>query len=157
MILQDALPFTEETFLGSYALVKGFGERFLNLPLHRINLDCELVSGVVVVALSPQLPIDGVTLLLGNDLAEGRVHATPRVTSHPQVISVPDDLEQSFPDTFPVCAVTRAMTRQKEKTKESDQSDSCLSDTFMATSHVDLTGSDWSRPFFVCSVRRGCL
>lgn len=37
---------------------------FLNLPLHNINLHCELVSGGAVVALS-----DGVTLLLGNDLA----------------------------------------------------------------------------------------
>lgn len=112
----------------------------MNLPLHKISLECELVSGEVVVTLSPQLPIDGVTLLLGNDLAEGRVHATPRVTSRPQVISVPDDLEQSFPDTFLVCAVTRAMTRQKDKEQEVDQSDSCLSDTFMASIHLDFTG-----------------
>lgn len=64
VLLQDALPFTVETFLGSRALVKGFGERFLNPPLHNINLHCELVSGGALVALS-----DGVTLLLGNDLA----------------------------------------------------------------------------------------
>lgn len=66
---QDALPFTEESFLGSYALVKGFGEGFLNLPLHKLNLETGLVSGEVVVALSPQLPTDGISMLLGNDLA----------------------------------------------------------------------------------------
>lgn len=61
--------------------MREFGKRFLNLPLHKLNLECEVVSGKVVVALSSQLPIDGITMLLGNDLAGGRVHA--KVTAHP--------------------------------------------------------------------------
>lgn len=140
VILQDALPFNE-SFLGSHALVKGFGKGFQNLPLHKLNLDSELVSGEVVVTLSSQLPIHGITLLLGNELAGGRVHATLKVTLHPQVVDVPNELGQKYPDIFPVCAVTHAMTRQeKNKSKMFDLSVINLSDTFMAKGNLDLTG-----------------
>lgn len=81
----------------------------LNLPLLKLNIDYEVVSEKVVVALSSQLPIDGVVMLLGNDLAGGREQA--KVTAPPQVTSVPDKREQQFPDAFPVCAVTHAMGR----------------------------------------------
>lgn len=51
--------------------------------LHSIRLDCDLLKGDVVVGVSPQLPIDGVALILGNDLAEGKVLLNPEVTAIP--------------------------------------------------------------------------
>ena len=42
VMLHNVLPFTEKSALGSHALVKGFGEGFLMLPLHKLNLDSEL-------------------------------------------------------------------------------------------------------------------
>lgn len=44
--------------------------------LLKLNLDCDLVYGEVVVAVSAQLPTDDKTLLLGNDLA-GRLGFMP--------------------------------------------------------------------------------
>lgn len=38
-----------------------------------------------------------VLVLLGNDKAGGRVQANPKVTTHPRVVNVPDELEQKFP------------------------------------------------------------
>ena len=47
---------------------------YKGLTLHRIHLKSDLVSGVVVViGVHPTLPIPGVSLILGNDLAMGKV------------------------------------------------------------------------------------
>ena len=99
------------------------------------------MSGEVVVALCSQIPIVGVSFILGNDLAGGRVLVTPKVTSIPQLADVPDELEKMYPDTFPVCAVTRAMSRQKQdELKMSDPFDIGLSVPFMARGDLDLAG-----------------
>lgn len=70
--LQDALPLIYRSFLGSYALVKGIGDGFLTLPLRKLLLDSVSVSGDAVVALSPQLPNAGGSLLLGNSFLKAR-------------------------------------------------------------------------------------
>lgn len=61
VILKDALPFTDKTFLGSHALVKGFGRGFWGGPTKKSALRVSRL-----VSLSPQPPIDGVTLPPGN-------------------------------------------------------------------------------------------
>ena len=53
------------------------------VPLHKVKLVSDLVTGSVVVGTRPTLPIKGVSLLLGNDLAGGKVVADPKVTSKP--------------------------------------------------------------------------
>ena len=94
-----------------------------------------------MVALCSHIPIDGVSFVLGNDLAGGRVLVTPKVTSIPQIADVPDKLEKMYPNTFPVCAVTRAMSRQKQdELKMSDPFDIGLSVPFMARGDLDLAG-----------------
>lgn len=77
LILQDFLPFSEKSSLGSNALVEGFGGGYLHLPMHTLNLQTSLVSGSVDVAICPYIPIDGVSFILGNDLAGDRVAAAP--------------------------------------------------------------------------------
>ena len=41
----------------------------MNIRLHKVNLVSDLVAGSVVVGIRPTIPIKGVSLLLGNDLA----------------------------------------------------------------------------------------
>lgn len=67
------------------------------------------------VAICPYLPIKGVSFILGNDLAGGRVLAAPEVVPSPVVIKNPYELEEKFPDTFPVCVATRAMSRKRPR------------------------------------------
>ncbi len=103
VILQDVLSFNEKSAQGSEVIVKGFGGGCLSVPLHNIHLQSDLVSGNVVVALCSHIPIDGLSFILGNDLAGGRVQVVPEVTSTPCKTDSPDELELAYPETFLVC------------------------------------------------------
>lgn len=84
--------------------------QFMGVSLHAIHSDSELVKGHVVVGVHRQFPIDGVSFILGNDLAGGKVLLNPQVTAV-HLSEHPDDSEQRFPKVFSVCAVTRAMSK----------------------------------------------
>lgn len=131
LILHYFLQFTDQSALGSNALVQGFGGGYLSLPMHNLKLETGLVSGEVAVALCSSIPIEGVSLILGNDLAGGRVLAAPEVVPFPLVSKSPDELEKQYPETFPVCVATRAMLKKKKQIQEAD-SDIALFDTFLA-------------------------
>ena len=83
---------------------------FVSVPLHQTHLNCGLAKGVFKVGMRPSLPVRGVTLLLGNDIAGGRVMPVLEVLEHPEVLQ-PNVLAQKFPEVFSVCAVTRAQAR----------------------------------------------
>ena len=67
------------------------------------------MSGSVVVGLRPSLPVPGVSLILGNDIAGGKVEANPCVSDTPSC-DVSDPAE-AVTELFPSCAVTRAMAK----------------------------------------------
>jgi len=60
---------------------KGAELRTFCVPLHKIHLSCDLVTGSVVVGVRPSLPIPGVSLILSNDLAGGQVVANSCVSN----------------------------------------------------------------------------
>ena len=64
-------------------------------------LDCGLVKGEVVVGLRPSLPIEGIELILGNNLAGERVwpvvFPSLVVSAKPPFAGIPDESVQSFP------------------------------------------------------------
>ena len=78
---EGVLPLDSGTSTGEEVIAQGIEGGFVNVPLHRIYLKSKLISGPVVVGTRPTLPMKGVALLLGNDLAGGRVIANPKVTS----------------------------------------------------------------------------
>uniref|UniRef100_A0A8W8JI11 Uncharacterized protein n=1 Tax=Magallana gigas TaxID=29159 RepID=A0A8W8JI11_MAGGI len=92
-------------------LLQGVELGVINVPLHRICLKSDLITGPVTVGVRPTPPVPGVSLLLGNDLAGGKVVPDPivceRVTSNVTSDDGDDDL-------YPACAVTRAMARRRE-------------------------------------------
>ena len=104
-ILSSALPFSEETYCGSDVLVQGIELGHLKVPLHSVYLKSDLVSGCFKVAVRPQLPMEGFSLLIGNDLAGGKVLPLPEVVSKPLAYT---DVDSSLSEAFPVCVVTRA-------------------------------------------------
>ncbi|VDI02099.1 Hypothetical predicted protein [Mytilus galloprovincialis] len=112
-------------------LLEGVELGCIDVPLHRIYLKSDLITGPVIVGVRPNLPVEGVTLLLGNDLARNKVVAEPIVTSEPvvDVKSPEDDAE-----LYPACVVTRAMARkqQDEDLQENPFDYMDLSDTFLA-------------------------
>ncbi|XP_055721489.1 uncharacterized protein LOC129813225 [Salvelinus fontinalis] len=114
-VLESVLPFSAETDSGNSVLIRGIGLNTLSVPLHKMMLDCGLVKGEVVVGVRPSLPIEGIDVILGNNLAGERVWpvAFPSlvVSTKPSVVEIPDESVQSFPEVFSACAVTRSMSR----------------------------------------------
>ena len=77
LLLEATLPLSEETSTGVYVLIQGVEVEPISVPLHRVKLQSDLVAGVVTVGIRPSLPVKGVDLILGNDLAGGKVSADP--------------------------------------------------------------------------------
>ena len=133
-LLRGLLPLSEKTAIGSSVLVRGIEMGFLDVPLHRVHLESELVCGDVVVGVQDSLPIPGVTFLLGNDLAGGNVWSRGDIP--PEVVSVPlvqeglDECAQKFPEVFHASVVTRSQTQRLRDVVPPNDVD--LSDSFVA-------------------------
>ncbi|KAJ8041401.1 hypothetical protein HOLleu_12209 [Holothuria leucospilota] len=112
LLLDGVLPLSDPTSTGANVLIQGVECGFISVPLHKINLKSDLVSGSVIVGVRPTLPVKGVSLLLGNDLAGGKVVANAILTDKPCDYNNTEQLEKEFPNLFPACAVTRAMSQK---------------------------------------------
>ncbi|CAC5366139.1 unnamed protein product [Mytilus coruscus] len=95
------------------------------------HLKSDLITGPVVVGVRPNLPVEGVSLLLGNDLVRNKVVAEPIVTSEPVVDVKSPEYDAEL---YPACVVTKALARkQQNEDLQEDQFDYMdLSDTFLA-------------------------
>ena len=124
LILADILPFSEKTSSGTSVLIQGVECGTVNIPLHHVNLSSDLVTGLVVIGITPSLPFKGIHLLLGNDLA-----GDPLVTDTPNIGQTDDPIEQEISDLYPSCAVTRAMA--KNAILKDSNFDTDLTDTFI--------------------------
>lgn len=74
--------------------------------------------------------MDGVSLILGNDLAGGKVFPSPVVVDTPD-LSPDSDIAACFPSVFPACAVNCAQTWNWEETVN-------LSDSFLNSANDSL-------------------
>ncbi|XP_044000295.1 uncharacterized protein LOC122847010 [Gambusia affinis] len=150
-IVSSVLPFSEETNTEDHVLMQGMGLLVEQVPLHKLTLTCGLVQGEVIMGVRPALPLEGVDVILGNDLAGRRVWTdcllpAPIVTSSP-VLGKLDESAQCFPGVFTACAVTRAMCRAESASvpdqdgggiEESDFFSLYVPDSLLSVSHSDL-------------------
>ena len=83
------------------------------IPLHRVHVDSELVTGLFVVGVCDSLPVDGVSMLLGNDLAGSLVTRDPVMLDIPKSNDDDPALQMEFPDVFSECVVTRAAAKRE--------------------------------------------
>ena len=115
ILLEGVLPLSESTYTGGNVLLQGVELGVLSVPLHIVYLSTQLVCGPVMIGVRPFLPVPGISLLLGNDLAGDKVMVNPCVSPNPRVSTVQEDIEQHVPGLFPSCAVTRAMARKENE------------------------------------------
>ena len=109
-ILDNVRPFSSESFTGNSVLLQGIELGTVQAPLHKIKLSSHIVSGSVVGGLRPFLPVKGISLILGNDIARGKVKANPCVSDDPSHdVSGPVDAVSGL---FPACTVMHAMARR---------------------------------------------
>ncbi|MCP4254322.1 MAG: hypothetical protein GY775_13125, partial [Candidatus Scalindua sp.] len=91
-----------------HVVLRGAGGPF-SVPLTEVEIECDLYKGYARVGLAEELPVPGVDLLLGNDLAGERVQPDPILSVVPVFMPLTGVLEKEIPEAFPVCAVTRSM------------------------------------------------
>ena len=121
LVLKKALEWSDESYSGEEVNVRGLASG-VSIPLHYVWLETGFVVGKVKVGVSDELPIDGVDMLLGNDLAGRKVVPElqmiedpwneKELEADPDLVGVEDngseEIEES--EVFPACVVTRAMT-----------------------------------------------
>lgn len=126
LILESALPFSVNSYTGNDVLIRGIEMGCTPVPLHTVQLKSDLISGTVNIGVHSQLPVDGVSMILGNDLAGTKVFPYPIVSAEPNVNTPVAALSQ-FPTVFPACVVTRAQKKKFEDVVD-------LSSSFLAAS-----------------------
>ena len=80
LLLEGILPLSESSYARSNVLLQGVE---LGALLHVVNLKTELVSGPVMVEIRPSPPVQGVSLILGNNLAGEKVMVNPCMSPNP--------------------------------------------------------------------------
>ncbi|KAG7453547.1 hypothetical protein JOB18_031128 [Solea senegalensis] len=116
------------------------------------------LKGEIAVGVRPALPVEGVTLILGNGAAV--------VSSVPLVRKQPDEDEIRFPEVFTACAVTRSMSQHsppeppecgvgdvtQEELESEQRADASLNTSWCCLREAVSASSVPARP--VCSVSR---
>ena len=70
-MLNSVLPLTENSFTGANVPISGVEMGVLEVPLHKVNIKSCLINCNIVMR--PLLPVEGISLILGNDLAGEKV------------------------------------------------------------------------------------
>ena len=131
LMLDSVLPLTENSFTGANVLISGVEMGVLEVPLHEVNIKSSLINGNIVIGMRPSLPVEGISLILGNDLAGEKVMVDPRVVDKPRDDERTERLAEKFPGIFPASVVTRSMKAKKEAIKEQGKEEIGLSGTFL--------------------------
>ena len=131
LMLDSVLPLTENSFTGANVLISGVEMGILEVPLHEVNIKSSLINGNIVIGMRPSLPVEGISLILGNDLAGEKVMVDPRVVEKPREDEKTARLTEKFPGIFPASVVTRSMKAKKEAIKGQGKEEIGLSGTFL--------------------------
>lgn len=71
--LVGALPFSDHSACGHRAVLRGIEMGYSPQPVHHIHVQSKLITGFFHVAVCLALPIRSISLLMGNDIAGGKV------------------------------------------------------------------------------------
>ena len=115
LMSKHTLPFGTSSATGKSIVIQGIDGGFKKVPLHLVNLVSDVVSGSVVVGVLNTLPVKGVSMLLGNDLAGGKVIAEPDVVMEPVTSAENDKFEEEISNVIPSCGVTQAQASTMAK------------------------------------------
>ncbi|XP_030270481.1 uncharacterized protein LOC115580348 [Sparus aurata] len=69
VILASALPFSDNSACHYSLVLRGVEMGYMPRPVHRVYIQSTLVTGSFPVAVCTELPIPGIVLLMGNDIA----------------------------------------------------------------------------------------
>ncbi|KAJ8346700.1 hypothetical protein SKAU_G00281010 [Synaphobranchus kaupii] len=149
LLLEGVIELPRDGFSRS-ALIKGLGGQYDCVPLYTVHLKSNVVKWPVTVGVVPTLPLPGVSLLLGNDLAGSQVCVTPVVVSTPLEVPETQELEREHPEVFTACVVTRALARKAEAQASNaltpiSEEVPCVSATSGEKEHISLAGTVFAK------------
>ena len=121
LMLDSVLPLTENSFTCANVFISGVEMGVLEVPLHEVNIKSSLINGNIVIGMRPSLPVEGISLILGNDLAGEKVMVDPRVVEKPRE----DEKTQRLAEKF-----LGIVLAKKEAIKEQGKEEIGLSGTF---------------------------
>ena len=174
LLREGVIPLLPEHHTGNHVLVTGISGETMPIPLYKVALQSGLLSPnpqIVIIGVTEKLPVAGVEILIGNDLAGPRVVSEPILSSTPVCSASTEMLEKEFQDCFPSCVVTRAQrtrllqAESEDKLNRPDQTDGPvepqgfefdLSDTFLHTLNESPPCSEYNAdsPANTCSNTR---
>ncbi|XP_069176498.1 uncharacterized protein [Procambarus clarkii] len=101
---------TEDT--GEVVLLQGLGGHIQRVPLIKVNLNSSITPGWCTVAVSEQLPIPGIDIIVGNDFDKCQFSGTdcPVMYTKPDAVLAQPDADDGV--IYPACVVTRSMGKQ---------------------------------------------
>ncbi|XP_076038423.1 uncharacterized protein LOC143023698 [Oratosquilla oratoria] len=123
IMLMNVSNYNKERFLSKVALDQDSPPTSIKLlrdtggsriPICQVYLRSDIRTGYAQVGVVDKLPVEGVSLLIGNDLAGGTMLPNVIVSSCPSAENNTSQLEADIPGIFPACAVTRSMSRRVE-------------------------------------------
>ncbi|XP_059845477.1 uncharacterized protein LOC132404906 [Hypanus sabinus] len=88
--------------------VEGINKRIEMVSLYKVILDCELVYGSVEIGVPSEFPRADVDILLGNDLAGGKIWSAMLPTCRPASVVAPPLASKGYLEG----AVTRSLSRE---------------------------------------------
>lgn len=119
VMLSSVLPFSEQSACSYNTELRGVEMGCILRPVHCVNIESELVTGFFSVAISSELPIGGIDLLMGNDIAGGKVIPSLEVLDSPQRTDTCEVNSQKS-DLYPACVITRSQALQCDDIALSD-------------------------------------
>jgi len=110
LVLKEMVP-NPDCYTGEMIIINGLvGSK--SIPICKVYLESKLITGYVNLGVVDNIPSDGISLLMGNDLVGDKVWPCPVVSPCPTEENNTVDLEREYPDLFPACAVTRSASRR---------------------------------------------
>ena len=100
LMLDSVQPLTENSFTGANVLISEVEMGVLEVPLHKVNIKSNLINGNIVIGMRPSLPVERISLILGNDLGGKKVMVDPRVVEKPSDDEKTERLAERFPGIF---------------------------------------------------------
>ena len=70
IMLDSVLPLTENSFTGANVLISGVEMGVLEVTFHEVIIKSSFINGNIVIGMRPSLPVEGKSLMLGNELIQ---------------------------------------------------------------------------------------
>lgn len=128
-VLGSALPLSDTSYAGSDILIQGMELSVIRVALHKLYLKTEGFSGYVEVAIRSVLPVNGVSLILGNIIAGNKMFTLPKVMS----MMGNSDLDPQLSFVFPACVLTCTQQKKLGDMVNLSESFSCWDEPLLST------------------------